>query len=263
MNKIQKRQFKMLTMFDEICKKHKLKYFLLGGTLLGAVRHKGFIPWDDDIDVCMFREDYEKFLELAQDELGEKYFLQNVDTEKNYGLMYSKIVENNTLYLEKTAKNVDINHGIFIDIFVLDNVSNNLKDSNKKFKKILFLKMLLLIKSKYTIETNSIMKKIEVIILKFISIFTNKNRLINKLNKLMIMEEKTDYVADYSTPYFSKWKMKRNFFDEVAYYEFEGRMFPATKYYDEYLSHFYNDYMTLPPIEKRDNRHGIITVEFN
>ena len=111
---------------DRICKKHNIKYFLAGGTLLGAIRHKGFIPWDDDADVMMLREDYDKFLEVAQSELPPNMFVQNPKTEKLNHHVFTKIRMDNTLFATKhTGKFMNMHNGIFIDILSQDNTSNN------------------------------------------------------------------------------------------------------------------------------------------
>ena len=119
---VQKVQLEILLEFDRICRKHGLKYLLFAGTLLGAVRHKGFIPWDDDIDVCMLRGDYERFLTVCKDELSAELFLQTTDTDREYPLQFAKLRKNNTRFVEKSMSDLKIHHGVFIDIFPLDNV---------------------------------------------------------------------------------------------------------------------------------------------
>ena len=104
MNQIQQHQLNMAKEVDRICKKYNLRYSIAGGTLLGAIRHQGFIPWDDDLDISMPREDYDKFIKIAQQELGKKYFLQTWDTDKNFVFPFAKIRENNTLFRRNIKK---------------------------------------------------------------------------------------------------------------------------------------------------------------
>ena len=114
----------ILKEFIRICNKYELRYFLLGGSCLGTVRHQGFIPWDDDIDVGMPRPDYERFMEIAQNELPEYYFLQNSKTDPDYPLCFAKIRDSRTTFIERSVSHLNINHGIYFDIFPLDGLSN-------------------------------------------------------------------------------------------------------------------------------------------
>jgi len=106
--------------FLKVCKENDLRYFLAGGTLLGAVRHKGFIPWDDDMDVLMPRKDYDRFLEIGQSLLPPEYFLQTRQTDREYPCNFAKIRDSRTTFVEKSLKDRVINHGVYIDIFPLD-----------------------------------------------------------------------------------------------------------------------------------------------
>lgn len=110
----------ILKEFVRICDKYTLRYYIVGGTLLGAVRHRGFIPWDDDIDVAMPREDYERFAAISQEELGQEYFYQSADTDPHYFLSYAKVRKKETFVFESRFQNVTFQQGVFIDIFPLD-----------------------------------------------------------------------------------------------------------------------------------------------
>ena len=136
MNELQKVEFDLLRYFIEICEKLNLNYFLVCGSALGAARHEGFIPWDDDMDVGMYREDYNKFMKLAPALLPEGIFLQNYKTDPKYPHVFAKLRNSNTTYIEKSAKDLDINHGIYIDIFPLDGYPENRSEQ----KKLAFLK---------------------------------------------------------------------------------------------------------------------------
>ena len=263
MNKIQEYQFEIAKEFDRICRKHKINYSLDGGSLLGAIRHKGFIPWDDDLDIIMYRKDYEKFLKIAEAELDKRYFLQNTNTDSYYGNIFSKIRLNNSKYIEQVSKNVKAHDGIYIDIFVFDDAKNDNKDNLKTFKKVLFLRMLLLIKCKYIIKCDSLLKKIEVLILKMLSIFTKRNRILKKIDDLIFENscKNSKDVIIYPTVYFSKYKYERKLLSEYCEVTFENYSFKAFKNYDEYLKILYGDYMKLPPKEQQHGRHDIIEWE--
>ena len=117
---IKKIELDMLCAFIEICNRLSIRYYLLGGTMLGAVRHHGFIPWDDDIDVGIFRDDYELFISKAQSYLPNYYFLQNIYTDPECMINFTKIRDSRTTFIETSTKSKKMNHGVYIDIFPLD-----------------------------------------------------------------------------------------------------------------------------------------------
>ena len=127
LKKLQETQLEILDEIVRICEKYGLHYFLMFGTLIGAIRHKGFIPWDDDLDIGMPRDDYDKFMEVAKTELDERFYLQNSDTEPRYWLSFANVRKNNTLFDEASLAKMpeDIHKGIFVDIFPLDYVKKN------------------------------------------------------------------------------------------------------------------------------------------
>ena len=136
LDEVHKLQLKLLSYFDDICKKNDLKYFLAGGTLLGAVRHKGFIPWDDDIDLAMPRDDFEKFIKLS-DSLEEDYKVLIPSKTEKFHLVFAKLVNK---YYYNDKKDLKGKYGIRIDIFPLDGLGNTEKIALKHSKKILFIR---------------------------------------------------------------------------------------------------------------------------
>ena len=133
MNDLQKKELELFKAFARVCEKHGLRYFLVGGSALGAIRHKGFIPWDDDIDVGMPRKDYDKFMELQSEFEGTPYFIQNYKTDPCYVYNYGKLRDSSTTFIEYTYKNHRINHGVWVDIFPIDGFSKEMKP-REKFK---------------------------------------------------------------------------------------------------------------------------------
>ncbi len=122
-NLLQDMVYSIFVEFDRICRKHNIKYSMEGGTLLGAVKYRNFVPWDDDIDVVMIRSEYEKFLEIAPEELDSKFFLQSYNNVSEFPLNYAKLCLNGTeIYDYDYSHLKNMNHGIFIDIFPVDNV---------------------------------------------------------------------------------------------------------------------------------------------
>ena len=120
MNEQQKIAFELLRIFVEICEKWDIPYYLVCGSALGAVKYGGFVPWDDDIDVGLLREDYQRFQEIAPKELPQWCFLQNYKTDSAYPLTFSKLRNSNTTFIEYKYRNISMNHGIYIDIFPID-----------------------------------------------------------------------------------------------------------------------------------------------
>ena len=126
LDKLHITHIKILDEIVRICDENKLNYFLIGGTLLGAVRHKGFIPWDDDLDIAMPRKDYDKFLNIAKKQINNNYILEYNKTNRKYWLPFAKVRLKNTLYVENTIKNYETNKEIWVDIFPIDNVKKDL-----------------------------------------------------------------------------------------------------------------------------------------
>ena len=120
LRQLQLAELDILLEIDRVCTENNIKYFLDSGTALGAVRHKGFIPWDDDIDICMMRDDYEKFIRLAPEKLSQKYFLQTLKTDPGYNKLHAKVRKNGTVFKEDANLMRNMNHGLFVDIYPFD-----------------------------------------------------------------------------------------------------------------------------------------------
>ena len=142
-----------------ICDKHRISYFLIGGTLLGCLRHEGIIPWDDDLDIGMLREDYERFLSVCESELREPFILCTAEKEKNYGVMFAKIRIEGTALYEKEAP-ADIHRGIFVDVFPIDRFPEDAATQKRHAKKLYLFKKLLLTKCHYNIPYGSPIKRL-------------------------------------------------------------------------------------------------------
>jgi len=134
-NELQKTERELLKYFLEVCDRLELNYYLICGTALGAVKYGGFIPWDDDIDVALFREDYEAFLRKAPAMLPEYIFLQNYRTDPAFPQIFSKLRDSRTTYMEESSAKLPINHGVYIDIFPLDGYPKHKKDQQKLERK--------------------------------------------------------------------------------------------------------------------------------
>lgn len=242
-----------------ICDKYDILYYLDGGTQLGAVRHKGFIPWDDDFDIAMKRSDYEKFIIICEKELDKtKFFLQTEWSEQNYCFAFTKIQLLGTEIIEDFSKKVNIHHGIFVDIFPYDNLPDNFIQQKWFLYKNHILKNLIWIKCGYgTIEHK---RKISYCIFKILGILFTIKYLKKKRYKLIIQNNKNDTKLCFTSDY-PKIKLENDWFDKFDLYEFETEKFKGFKDYDSFLKTLYGEYMTLPPIEER-KQHSNYKIDF-
>lgn len=265
--KIQQEEFSILKEFDRICKKHNIKYHLMGGTLLGSIRHKGFIPWDDDIDVSMLRADYETFLDVCGRELNSGYFLQTNKTDKNYIMQFAKLRKNETIFLEKSMSDLDIHHGVYIDIFPLDNILPDTKKGSFQQKLLYILGRLNLTRSK-SICLSADNKPSQIVRLSFYYLM----KLIPKVWTDNLLEKVTTMFHNVETEYIThltngaskkryyKYMMKRSDAYNLIDGEFEGEQFPIPVNYHDVLTNLFGDYMQLPPENQREPHHGVIKV---
>jgi lipopolysaccharide cholinephosphotransferase len=253
LKELQAIEFDLLVKFDEVCRKHKLTYFLIAGTLLGAVRHKGFIPWDDDVDVIMPRADYEKF-NLLSSEFNAPYFLQTPETDKGYLYSITKIKNSETSGVNPLRAGFGFNFGLWIDVFPLDKCV--LEDREAIWKEIDMLN-----------SFNSAYMKIpqKEINKKGIDLLRNHTDLspqqaLNRITELAKkhINDDTEYVSEYTTTVYN-WKKlvwKAVDFSETIQMPFCTRSFPVPVGFDNVLRVLYGNYMELPQIEDLKTNHS-------
>jgi lipopolysaccharide cholinephosphotransferase len=257
-NELQKIQLSMLKDFDAVCQKHRISYQLFSGTALGAVRHKGFIPWDDDIDVVMLREDYERFFDSASKELdSNKYYVQREFSE-HWPMFFSKLRLNGTTYIEKYhSHDARIHQGIYIDIFPCDNLS----DSRLMQKLQYSASKIVIAKSLYTrgYETNSTVKKC---FMQFCRILPTEpfKRLCIRRNDSSSLKVHTFFGGGKK---FERSIYLREWFEQSVKMRFEDSEFPVSAHYDEMLRVMYGDYMVMPTLEQRVCKRHAAIVDIN
>lgn len=272
MNDIQKKELEITLFFHKFCEEHHLRYVLASGTCLGAVRHNGFIPWDDDIDLFMPRSDYDKFVELAIKLInvpGSKYFVQTYETDPNYYYNFLKIRDNTTTFVETFFQFTNINHGLWIDIFPLDGVPGDEKHASRYVKK--FHRTWFPLWASYPriairrIRLKHCITDLLMDIGGFLLFFVNyHNRVSKRIDRLTTRYkyEDCDFVASVQDlikcPLY-----KREWFDEVILHDFEGHQLYIPKKYDEVLTTIYGDYMTPPPPDKQVGHHYTAYMDLN
>lgn len=237
-----------------ICDKHGIKYFLDAGTLIGAVRHKGFIPWDDDIDIGMLREDYKKFLNIIKDELPEHLFLQTYESDPGYDIYQvpCKIRQNGTLFIEeKIAENKNMHNGLFIDILPYDSLPKKRWVYNIQ-RRISSFVLRSFIRLREKPERLTLKNMITHFIYRIVvDIFPIKRR--QKLFDFLIKwnDPNSEYMGYGVDTAWSQYIYRKEDFYDLIKVEFEGEFFNVPKNYDVILTQLYGDYMTLPKEEDR------------
>ena len=263
LSNLQKAELEIFKNFISICKKYSLKWYICGGSFLGAVRHKGFIPWDDDIDVAMPRPDFEKFLEIASSELPKDLYLSTYKLgNEHYTLVAMIINKNKDFTLNNSAKVVRT--GAWIDILVIDGAPN--PGIKRKIFAIRYLYYRMMNQFAHFNEVVNLSKKrpwYESLAIKFAQI-TNIEKYLDGIkigdnfHKLLRSNsyEKSKYVATFMGAAKMNEILPKEIYGDGTEYLFQGIKVLGPDKYDEYLSHFYGDYMTPPPLSDR-NRHNV------
>ena len=259
LRELQLTELKILKTIDNICKKNKITYYLGEGTLLGAVRHKGFIPWDDDLDILMPREDYDKFIDIFGKNVIDNCVMCNDKTIEDYHLVITKIVALD----DNGFENCDARSmakcgysGPFVDIFPLDKGPHFSKKLQKMRKKMIrAYRDILLMRVKYPLK-----KTLKRSLIKPFSRFFSNKYLHRKIKKLMIVYNTSDadYIINYTSSYpIERQTVPKEYYGKPKYVKFEGLTVPIPENSEAILTQIYGDYMTLPPEEKRVNKHKI------
>lgn len=260
--KLHKVQVEILDEVVRVCEENDIKCFLAGGTLLGAVRHKGFIPWDDDIDICMLRDDYDKFISIANNKLSNKYFLQCYDTDDAAYFPFAKVRKNGTLFNEELVKDYKSNKGIYIDIFPLERIND---PYSKKLRLDAMLIKNIWETHLYKVGAYPRIKDCRHPLISFLMNFKSKKGL--EKWQMRLLKRQNIPNGKYVCCLIGAYDYKKDIYEYDKLFplkkiEFEGKQYNCFKDNDYYLRNLYgDDYMQLPPVEKRVT-HCPVEIDF-
>lgn len=251
LKEIQDTELNILVKVDSFCRKHNIKYSLYAGTMLGAVRHKGFIPWDDDIDICMDRENYEKFLKEFKGD--ERYKLATYRNDKKANrLFFSKVFDTFTIATEEGINSIN-GEGLWLDIFPFDYVPEDGKKRQRIVKKFYLYSHTIA----YRQET---VFNIKHALFRILFFWKTTDSMYKEFEKYCSLAKPTKCCTDLTSMSLKDVKEGKkvfpvSYFSNIIPIEFEHHTFSCLANYDDMLTRIYGDYMKLPPIEKRQTHH--------
>ncbi len=261
-------ELSLLKELDRVCRKHKIRYTVFCGTLLGAVRHKGYIPWDDDADIAMLREDYEKFKKVAHEINSDIGFFQDHSTDPAYLWGYGKLRRTGTYHMRTGQEHIKCKNGVYIDIFPLDDIPQSL--AGQLFQNIDCYICRKILWSKVGKRTEKGLKKAWFSLISHIptdSVYKHLKRWerkssakqCNRVRCLTFPPFGTLYVKN---PIRKRYGMPKKWFVRLKNYKFEDTVLIGTRDYDGILTYTYGDYMTPPPPEKRVPKVSFSRIEY-
>ena len=242
-------QLEILDRIDNVCRKNGLRYSLGGGTLLGAIRHKGYIPWDDDIDIMLPRTDYESFLAVF-DGLYPHLTLQHYKNDDTYYFLFAKVYDNRTCLIEENTKG-----GVYVDVFPIDGLPPEIKLPDY-LNKLYALKENLIKSTKFYKFKNGYLMHVKYLIKQLL--YPSRTKIINLLDNHFnsFPFESSEYAGAITGIYKEKEHMQASVFKDYTEVSFEGHKYMAISGYDSYLTKHYGDYMKLPPLEQQVSNHS-------
>ena len=255
---IQKCELDILKAFVNVCDRLGLMYYLVEGTLLGAVRHQGFIPWDDDIDVAMPRNDYMRFLKEAQQHLPDYYFVQSVDSDPEYHSNIAKVRDSRTTFIELGIKDRAINHGVYIDVFPIDYVPE------QKWRRDLIeiqagIRWIRIVQEFHLPSKQRNWKKrlLGRVVFPYAKLRWPKiSDAVRSRDRLFSSCKSSDLMLNFLSMWRKRGVMPSTWYGEGVFMQFEGLTVRVPAQYDQWLSQVYGNYMELPPVEMRYCRHA-------
>lgn len=266
LRKLQLRELDSLVFFKEFCDKNDLKFYLLGGCVIGAIRNKGFIPWDDDIDIIMPRADWEKMLVLWKEQVkSDRFLMLKTDGEGTFtGNIFATMVDTSATLIKENQQSIDVPHGIVTDIFPIDGCPDG---KLQRYMQYMWTLIYSLYISEFVPEKHGTVIKIAS---KILLTLVRKRKTRTKIWKYAEKKlKKYDFNSHefctelYAGPYYMKKKYPQKAFADTAFLEFEGMMMPVMQGYDEYLKIAFGDYMQLPPESERVPHHDLVQLDLD
>lgn len=250
LRQLQMIELEILTEIDRICRKNHIHYSLTGGTLLGAVRHGGFIPWDDDADISMLRSEYRKFQEVCKTDLDtERFYFQDIDNTRGYRWGYGKVRRKHTLFLRENQEDMPYEQGVFVDIFPRDGVPDGYIAGKMHAFACFVVRKTMWSSTGRTVAANRWEKAV------YKALAAIPESAMKKVYKKLVKcssNKNTELVRALTFPLPNKQKgYKRNWYMKYMQLEFEGRKFMVQASYKDWLKSEFGDYMQLPPVEQR------------
>ena len=261
---LQDKLLSLLKWFDCFCRDNNLRYYAIGGTMLGAMRHQGFIPWDDDIDLGMPREDYEK-LRAFEGIKYDHYIIETyASTAKDYCYPASKVFDTNTTLVEH--KRYNVSRGVFLDIFPIDGIGEDLEQAKRNYKKIGNLYRYYLTTIAAVRKGRGFKKNLAVVLSHCVpSFLQNQRNLRITLNKYCteFNNDNNKFGGNLIGAYFEREIVPLELFGNPTEYDFEDFKILGPEKGDEYLTHIYKDWRILPPKEKQVTHHDFLKIDLN
>lgn len=238
-------ELSILSYIDSVCKKYQIRYYLAYGTLLGAIRHKGFIPWDDDIDIYMPRKDYDVFIKLMAGNEDSHYRVLSIYNNSDYYYEFAKVVDSRTRLETKNIKKIEF-EGVWVDIFPLDDAPKYLRMTKWLLNCIVACRVL-------SVNLKFLPNKYPRILFPLWAVakLIGPRFFLEMSDRIARSGKSNEYVGYMCSMGVSKYYFKKQWCAETIMVDFEGKQYPAFRQYDEYLKFQYGNYMQLPPEEKR------------
>lgn len=262
MQRVQQVEFEILQAIDGVCKKEGIGYFLQGGTLLGAARHKDFIPWDDDLDIGMLREDYNAFLDIAPDALGEDYYVQHYSRDQHCRFAHIKVRKNGTLFLQQDDMDDGSNHGIWVDIFPFDYIASDdrgycKQDRYRRITNWMYYAWFTDPGKRSSTRTRTLVRNFAHFILNHVPV----SWLWKRFDKCVAPPLRDSEIITCLHYQLSLLRIPVLRAFPLVSLEFHGFYFPVFANWEETLEQSYGDWKTLPPVEERQG-HSPLVVDF-